>query len=292
MLSIRLLGTPQLLRDGEPLAITRRKSRALLYYLAAHREPLTREHLLTFFWPDSERAAAQQVLRTTLHSLRQPLADALLTADESIALAPEVDVDARMFERVLSNADASTATLAAALDLYRGEFLADFSLPDSPEFENWIDTQREHYRRLFMRGLLHLSELHEAEGNLAAARDALERALAVDALQKDVLRAAMRLDYIAGERAAAVRRYEQFRQRLDDELAVPPMSETRAMYDAIITDSLAIPAPRTSAREKHTAASRESGTLPFTGRTAELHAIRDGIGARQVVLLEGEAGIG
>ena len=48
MLAIQLLGTPQLLLDGQPLNVTRRKSRALLYYLAANAKPLTRDHLLTF----------------------------------------------------------------------------------------------------------------------------------------------------------------------------------------------------------------------------------------------------
>ena len=77
MLSIQLLGTPLILLDDQPLAITRKKSRALLYYLAAHDKPLTREHLLSFFWPDSDRVSAQQVLRTTLHGLRQALGAAL-----------------------------------------------------------------------------------------------------------------------------------------------------------------------------------------------------------------------
>ncbi|MCA1552738.1 MAG: AAA family ATPase, partial [Chloroflexi bacterium] len=292
MLSIRLLGAPQLLRDGKPLAVNRRKSRVLLYYLAAHRESLTREHLLTFFWPDTERAAAQQVLRTTLHSLRKPLADALLTSDERIALAPEIDVDARTFERVMSDANADAATLAAALDLYRGEFLADFSLPDSPDFEHWLASQREHYRSLCVRGARRLSQQYEADGNIAAARDSLARALATDPLEESVVRAALRLDYVAGERATAIRRYEQFRERLADELAVPPMAETRAVYDAIITDTLTVPSPRVPSRDSHTTTARERGTLPFTGRASELQAIHDGIRARRLVLLEGEAGIG
>ena len=48
MLSVLLLGSPQLLLDQQPLRVTRRKSRALVYYLAAHAGLLTREHLLAF----------------------------------------------------------------------------------------------------------------------------------------------------------------------------------------------------------------------------------------------------
>jgi hypothetical protein len=60
MLTIRLLGTPLVLLDDKPLTITRKKSRALVYYLAAHDNPSTREQILAVFWPDSDRASAQQ----------------------------------------------------------------------------------------------------------------------------------------------------------------------------------------------------------------------------------------
>ena len=73
MLTIQLLGTPLVLRDDQTLTITRKKSRALLFYLAGHDKPLTREQILAIFWPDSDRVSAQQVLRTTLHGLRRAL---------------------------------------------------------------------------------------------------------------------------------------------------------------------------------------------------------------------------
>ena len=71
--------------------------------------------------------------------------------------------------------------------------------------------------------------------------NALDHALAFDALQEDVQREALRLHYLAGDRAGAIRRYEKLMKLLDEEMGVPPMAETRAMYDAIITDKLPIP---------------------------------------------------
>jgi DNA-binding SARP family transcriptional activator len=69
MLTLRLLGPPEILIDGAPAKVTRRKSRALLYYLGVLDKPLRREKLLAFFWPDSPRSAAQQVLRATILDL-------------------------------------------------------------------------------------------------------------------------------------------------------------------------------------------------------------------------------
>ena len=255
MLSILLLGQPQILLDGKPLNIARRKSRALLYYLAAHdaNAPLSREHLLAFFWPDLDRPAAQQTLRTTLHGLRKALGGSLVVEENTIALAPEVDIDVRRFESNLQ-AQRSTSThnaqpprfasnlhvsrLTSILQLYRAEFLSGFTLPDSPAFDDWAAIERERYRRLAVRGLMQLSQLHEANQNFAEALDTLDRALAFDSLQEDLQRAAMRLHYLAGDRAAAIRRYDSLRRLLDEEMGVPPMAETRALYDAIITDAL------------------------------------------------------
>ena len=102
MLVIQLFGPPQVILDGDVLKLARRKSRALLYYVAAHRQSLTREHLLALFWPDTPRPAAQQVLRTTLHGLRQALQSDLVVVDETVGLAPDVAVDVRTFEAALA----------------------------------------------------------------------------------------------------------------------------------------------------------------------------------------------
>lgn len=102
MLTLQLLGLPQVRRDGLALTVARRKSRALLFYLAAHPRPLTRDHLLAFFWPDLDRPAAQQTLRTTLHGLRRVLGDDLLADDGTLGLAPTIGVDALAFAAQLA----------------------------------------------------------------------------------------------------------------------------------------------------------------------------------------------
>ncbi|HEY7600579.1 MAG TPA: AAA family ATPase, partial [Candidatus Limnocylindrales bacterium] len=137
----------------------------------------------------------------------------------------------------------------------------------------------------------------------AAALDALERALAFDPLQEDLQRAAMRLHYLAGDRAGAIRRYEQLRRLLDDELGVPPLDETRAVYDAIVTDTLPTTdnrRPTTDNREPGNISSDQwsvvggplSSVLPFAGRAAELEKLDGLVGARRLALIEGEPGIG
>ena len=124
MLSIQLLGTPNIANDGQPVSVSRRKSRALLFYLAAHQAPVTRERVLALLWPDHDRPAAQQILRTSLHGLRKELGAALLASDDTLALSRDAEVDARIFEARLASPGADPEMLASALQLYRGDFLA------------------------------------------------------------------------------------------------------------------------------------------------------------------------
>lgn len=308
MLAIHLLGAPYITAAAQPVTIARRKSRALLYYLAAHPTPVARDHLLAFFWPDADRQGAQQNLRSTLYGLRKSIDDPLQVDDDSITLAPGTTVDVRTFTAQLAQPNAVLPTLQAALALYSGDFLQDFTLPDLPEFDDWAAIEREHYRRLAISGYTRLSHLYELQQAYRPALDALDRALAFEPLQEDLQRTALRLQYLAGDRAGAIRRYEALRNLLADEMGVPPMAETQALYDALITDTLPVPAPvvATPAQADKAVPVTTAGTtpvlislvrqgvqaLPFVGRTAELQKMAELADAHHLLLIEGESGIG
>jgi len=310
MLSIHLLSSPKIMRDDEPLTLSRRKSRALVYYLAAHHDPVSRDQLLALFWPDLDRPAAQQTLRTTLHGLRQALGAVISADDGSLALSPDVEVDSRLFEASLAFNPATplpAAALAATLERYQGDFLEGFSLPDAAGFEDWVAAERERLRRLAVRGLAALAHDYETQGDYALALATLDRALAFDQLQEDLQREALRLHYLAGDRTGAVRRYAHLRHLLDEEMGVLPMAETRAMYDGILNDKLppatggpahapAAAPPSQPATRREPAAVAEP--VPFAGRELELNLLREllsakvALSARKLVLVEGEPGIG
>lgn len=321
MLTIRLLGPTQVLSGGQHLSLTRRKSRAVLYYLAAHPQPVPRRRLLGMFWPDHSADTARHNLRTTLYNLRQALGDDLNLDGEWLSLAENAVVDARSFAAALRVPDQDDAALVAALALYQGDFLADFDLPNAADFDDWITVEREHYRRLAINGFQTLSRRYEAAGEYQAALAALQQALFIDPFQEDLQRAGLRLHYLAGDRAGAIRRYEELVRLLDEEMGVPPMAETRSLYDAIITDSLPRaepqptlltrprPAPQptpqimpqvaalpavllTAAPAALPAHALDEMAAPFTGRATELQQIHTLTAHGRLILVEGEAGIG
>src|SRR5258706_13016159 len=185
-LEIHLFGTPGLYLNGQAVDQVRRKNRALVYYLAAHPQPVTRETLLAFFWPDHERASAQPILRTMIYDLRRHLGDTFQADDESLALAPAALIDALTFSTALQSPAPDLQKLTEALALYKGDFLNGFSLADSPQFGDWAASERERYRLMVMRGWAELSRRYEGSRDHSAALNASQRALSFNPFQEEL----------------------------------------------------------------------------------------------------------
>ena len=298
---ISLLGSPRILLEGRPVTGLRRKNCALVYFIAAHHEAMTRDKLLAFFWPDYERPAAQQILRTMLHELRTQLGNQFLLVEEDrLSLAADVQLDVEKFTVALQSSEVGSAALTSALELYRGEFLDGFTLADAPAFDDWVVSERGYYRSQAIRGYSALRKMHEAAGNIPAALDAVTHALAIDPLLEELQRDSLRLHFLNGDRAGAIRQYEALRKLLDAELGVPPMPETRALYDAIISDAGPESQPpskepvRKSPPHLHSEkpAQASQPLLPFTGRSGEVEALKALVSSQKFVLIEGPPGIG
>ena len=291
-LEIRLFGIPRLVLNGHNVDGLRRKNRALIYYLAAQKGGSTREKLLTFFWPDHERSAAQAILRTMIHDLRKYLGEAFQAEDQIIALSPDIFLDVRDFSTVLNSPLSDLQKLTEALDLYKGDFLEGFSLPDSPQFDDWAASERERYQLLAMNGFANLSHRHETMRDYPAALESARRAQAFNSFQEDLQRDVMRLLYLNGDRAGVIQQYELLRKLLDEEMGVLPMPETRALYNSIINDTFILPPGETISQLPPTSKSADKPLLPFLGRDAELETLKGQLGSGKLILLEGEPGIG
>ena len=186
MLSLSLLGPFQAYIDERPLIhFGTKKAQALLIYLAAQDQIVhQREPLMTLFWPDSPLKSAQQNLRQTLYLLQHALqpedADTPIILSErfTLGLHPEarVGVDATRFKK-LSKSLCDQNNWQEAASLYRGEFLADFFIPDCEPFEEWAATKRAFYQRRVQEVLHCLAKYYLGIGDWAAAETAVRRQL-------------------------------------------------------------------------------------------------------------------
>ncbi len=248
---LRLLGPFALDCDGQPSELAYEKGRALLAFLAmdpGRSHP--RATLAALFWPELERATALANLRLVLHNLRQkltsvdPNAAALQISRDAVVLRADADlaIDAARFAATTpvctalpspELCDTCLADMEATVALYRGEFLEGFSLPDCPEFENWLQAQRE---ALLQRALSRLTVLADHHARVGAHQRALpfaRRFLELDPWNEYGLRRVMRLLALSGQRDAALARHDKWCRIVDDELGLSPSDETRALANSI-----------------------------------------------------------
>jgi len=257
-LILRLLGEPRLLYGETSLAeFLARKEQALLIYLACQPgRRFSRDHLATLLWGETPQSRARYNLRRALWHLRHVLdeaglpPEACLTIEGSWIYAPATApcwVDTRDFEQVLqacfqdtqprfSPASESMRRTHRALDLYQGDFLAGFSVPNAPGFEEWLVLERERLFLLLLRALTSLIQGFIARGERDEAISACQRLLVLDPLQEDIHRLLMRLYWETGQRAQALRQHHTYRDLLQRELGIEPLEETQDLYRRILRD--------------------------------------------------------
>ncbi|MEE8587025.1 MAG: BTAD domain-containing putative transcriptional regulator, partial [Acidobacteriota bacterium] len=328
-LRVSLLGSPLLECGGKPVQMERRKSLALLAYLTVSGQPEDRGALAALLWPEMDRGRALASLRRALLDLTKAFEGRFLITDRQtigLDLEDEVWVDVRRFEELLGQSadqEASSSeeggsafleSLSQAAELYRGDFLAGLTLPDSETFDEWQFWQSERLRRELSNALERLTEGRREQGDHSGAIEAAHRLLSLDPLAEQVHRRLMRLYAESGQRSAAVRQYEKCAAVLEDQLQVAPEPETTELFQAVRKGQVgARPASAAEADSKPESGAEESSEsdqpaparapapirlpiplTPFVGRQSDLAAIAEQLEDPncRLLTLVGPGGIG
>ncbi len=325
-LHFALLGPPQVYHGGQLLAFPSRKALALLIYLAVEEGAHARKTLSELFWPESDASHARATLRATVLELRDVLTGGtspeyrhvphrvphlLIDRDTlGLDLTSGVSLDLQTLQAawVLARDSSRTAAtlpeeirraqgaqLQEATTLSRAEFLAGFSLHNAPGFDDWARFQREYWHLRMQLVFDRLSQWYEEAGEIEQAIATIIRWLSISLLNEDASLRLMRLHFATGNRVAALQAYEALRVILDSEVHAEPTPETMALAERIRATAL----PRHQ-KQRASWVSSPSLTLlntPLVGRAREYGTLLERYyaarsGQTQVVLLEGEAGIG
>lgn len=226
-LELRLLGFPEFRLNGRRVELALRKAAALVIYLAEAGGPVAREVAATLLWAETDEEAARARLRRTLYKIRIAFGSEVIAAiggSLSLHQALSVEVDSQIFEHACN-----VGPLDAAADIYKGDYLAGFSLPDCPEFEEWVFFRREALRSRLVQTLERLIEAKIAGGESRTAVVHATRLAGLDPLSESAHRHLIRAHLAAGDRAAAERQRETCVRLLREELGIAPDPATLAL---------------------------------------------------------------
>jgi basic membrane lipoprotein Med (substrate-binding protein (PBP1-ABC) superfamily)/DNA-binding SARP family transcriptional activator len=278
-MEFRILGPLQALSDGAPVDLGPHKQRSLLAFLllSANRVVST-DRILEELWGE-ESAGKEKALWVHVSRLRSALEPAraergessvLLTRDHGylLQIAPDA-LDAHRFEaavaegRALLRDDpaAASVVLEDALAMWRGPALAEFT------YDDFARAEISRLEELRLDAAEHRIDADLRRGKAGELVGELERLVEEHPFRERTVSQLMLALYRAGRQADALRTFQRFRRRLDDELGLEPSPELRRLEEQILLHDSRLQVP-TNAAAMPTTAVRYN---PFKG----LHSFRE-----------------
>ena len=246
-LHISLFGKLRVKLDGKMLVgFEASKVQELLCYLLLHRDrPHPRETLAGLLWGETSTAQSKKYLRQTLWQLQSALdsqveqgSDRLLLVendwvhlDSGSGMWLDVAVFERAFARVqslpgqLMDADKARDVETAA-HLYESDLLEGW-------YHDWCLYERERLQNIYLAMLDKLMCYCEAHHQHEMGLVWGAQIIRYDRARERTHRHMMRLQYLLGDRTAALRQYERCVAALKEELGVQPDKSTAALYEQI-----------------------------------------------------------
>jgi DNA-binding SARP family transcriptional activator len=254
MLRLALLGSfsaSVLAEKEEQILQMSSRPACLLSFLALGRgKYFNRWQLLQTLWGDNSESSSLGTINTTLWRLRKNLEQSSVNVEDYIVSnhqgaiglngSGEIWLDVEEFDQLINTGltkplnqitPADQQNLETALMFYRGDFLSDFR-------DGWTITKREHYRRTYLNTLGRLMVISALKHDFIASIHYGKAILDLDPLREDVHRELMRYYVLSGQRALALKQFENCRHMLKREMAINPMRETLSLYQRIADSAI------------------------------------------------------
>lgn len=268
--------------------------RALLIRLALDTgRTVSAEALAQALWSDSEPADRVHALQSLVSRLRRALPGGIpirsVHGGYRLDLSPDA-VDALLFERLaregkraLTDGDAASAVrlLQEALDLWRGEALADAA---QAPYAVAAAARLEELRLAATEDRV-AAEL-EVGGEMPPLIAELERLTAAHPLRERLRRLQLEALHADGRQAEALTAYERYRRVLADELGTDPGQELQDAHLVVLRDE----APRQ--RRDGPRSNLPAPLTSFVGRDEERRQVRTELREGRLVTLVGPGGAG
>lgn len=236
-------------------AVLQPRRLALLAVLArAGERGVTRERLLTLFWPDEEEDRARKALTQAIYALRRDLGN-----DGTIVGTQELRLDSELIASDVGEfaLQLKRGRLAEAVALYGGPFLQGFHLVGAAAFERWADDERSALAHDYARARERLAVSAESALHMHEAVEHWRVLASVDPLNANVAVRYMRALDATGDRAGALKHARIYEALMSQELELAPdravVELAAELRKAPVTVPMATVAP-TTARQSNTSA--------------------------------------
>ncbi|WP_285785448.1 BTAD domain-containing putative transcriptional regulator [Microbispora sp. NBRC 16548] len=314
---LNVLGPMELVVAGQAVPAGPPKQRALLALLVMNADRvLPADVLADRLWGGSPPASAQGSLQVYVSNLRRRLepgrkagapATVLVSAADGYGLMTgEIGLDTRDFDALVSTGsghldegrhEQAAAVLTEALALWRGDAYAD------ARSEEWARPEIARLEQLRLDAVEGLAGALLELGRHTDVVARLEPFVHDHPLRERAWELLALAHYRSGRQAAALECLRRVREVLAGELGIDPGPRLRELETAVLRQDAALTAAARPAAARPAAPpprrpgpARRADDGPFVGRESALEflagAVKAAATARQVVLVDGEPGVG
>jgi DNA-binding SARP family transcriptional activator len=222
--------------------IQRRRLALLIVLAAARHRPVSRDRLIALFWPDQPADDARHALAQLVYGIRRELGEeALISGADDLRLnAAVITADIADFEDAVDRGELERAAALAS-----GNFLDAFYIGSAPEFERWVEHERERVRAKRLDILAQLARSSARAGMKADAVRWWRERQVLDPMRVETTLALMNALEAAGEPAAAVQQARVHEALMRQELDAPADPRIISLADRLRSqlNAVVVPSP-------------------------------------------------
>ena len=233
---LQLFGRPSVTASGGDaggeVAVQRRRIAILAILALADDRGVSRDKILGLLWPENDVERARNLLNVAVYALRKALGDEAITSD-----GDGLKLNSRMIQSDVSDFEAAVARddAIAAVALHTAPFLDGFFIADAPDFERWVERERDRLGRLYCGSIEKLAEQSEREGDFDRAAEWWKSRAAYDPYDSRVILRLIHALDASGNTASALQQAQIHGRVLKQDFGVEPSADLRAATEELRT---------------------------------------------------------
>lgn len=167
--------------------------------------------MLAYLWPSRDEEHARHSLAQLIYAMRQTLHRQLISGDSEFRL------DHESLTSDVSEFLEKTTGAARLCALYAGPFLDGFHLPDSPDFDQWAERERDRTAVIAGNALEKIARDASARGDHTASVESWRRRVALSPFESGCTIGLMKALAAAGDKRGAIRQARVYKTLLESE---------------------------------------------------------------------------
>lgn len=228
---LELLRAWQLYRHGVVIHVATRQQR--LIAALAIKGPCLRSYLAGLLWPEHPEPRALESLRVSMHLASRQVPGLIVNRGATLFLNEDVEVDLHHLQtetQRLPTNDLEEDLVALLRELRDAELLPGW-------YEDWVLFEQNRLQQDRLRAITLLARQSLSQGCCATAGAAAEAALELEPLYETAVRILVTAEVHQGNPAAALRGYERYRNKLEEDMGLQPSETLRKFINEVVNQA-------------------------------------------------------